>query len=83
MLLKNKSLTALKDEDAAKQQYNEDIQRRSGTNEMKTLIVFIHTKLMNFDVVLAVPHWQAKYSKVFTSVSEDYVPYTPVRFDLL
>lgn len=55
---------------------------------MKTLIVFIHTKLMNADgirqnVILAVPHWQAKYSKVFTSVSEDYVPYTPVRFDVI
>lgn len=53
---------------------------------MKTLIVFIHTKLMNADgirqnVVLAVPFWQAKYSKVFTSVSEDYVPYTPIAFD--
>lgn len=35
---------------------------------MKTLIVFIHTKLMNTDVIMAVPHWQAKYSKVFTSV---------------
>lgn len=50
---------------------------------MKTLIVFIHTKLMNVDVILAVPYWQAKYSKVFTSVSEDYVPYTPVRFDVI
>lgn len=50
---------------------------------MKTLIVFIHTKLMNVDVVLAVPFWQAKYNKVFTSISEDYVPYTPVRFDVI
>lgn len=55
---------------------------------MKTLIVFIHTKLMNADgirqnVVLAVPFWQAKYSKVFTSVSSDYVTYTPIAFDTL
>lgn len=55
---------------------------------MKTLIVFIHTKLMNTDgirqnVIMTVPHWQAKYNKVFTSVSEDYVPYTPVRFDVI
>lgn len=50
---------------------------------MKTLIVFIHTKLMNTDVVMAAPFWQAKYSKVFTSVSEDYVPYTPVAFDVI
>lgn len=50
---------------------------------MKTLIVFIHTKLMNTDVVMAVPHWQAKYSKVFTSVSSDYVTYTPIAFDTL
>ena len=50
---------------------------------MKTLIVFIHTKLMNADVVLAVPHWQAAYSKVFTSISGDYVPYTPVAFDAI
>lgn len=55
---------------------------------MKTLIVFIHTKLMNADgirqnVVLAVPSWQAKYNKVFTSLSEEYVPYTPVRFDVI
>jgi hypothetical protein len=50
---------------------------------MKSLLVFIHTKLMNVDVVLAAPLWQAKYNKVFTSVSEDYVPYTPVRFDTI
>lgn len=55
---------------------------------MKTLIVFIHTKLMNADgirqnVVLAVPYWQAAYSKVFTSISGDYVPYTPIRFDTI
>lgn len=50
---------------------------------MKTLTVFIHTKLMGTDVVMAVPHWQAKYSKVFTSFSEDYVPYTPVAFDVI
>lgn len=55
---------------------------------MKALIVFVHTKLMNVDnaltdVIMAVPHWQAAYSKVFTSVSEDYVPYTPVRFDVI
>ena len=50
---------------------------------MKTLIVFIHTKLMNVDVVLAVPFWQAKYSKVFTSVSSDYVTYTPITFDVI
>ena len=55
---------------------------------MKTLIVFIHTKLMNADgirqnVIMAVPHWQAKYSKVFTSVSEDYVMYTPIAFDII
>lgn len=51
-------------------------------------LVFIHTKLMNAEgihqnVVLAVPFWQAAYSKVFTSVSEDYVPYTPIAFDSL
>ena len=56
--------------------------------QTQILLVFIHTKLMNADgirqnVVLAVPHWQAAYSKVFTSVSEDYVPYTPVAFDTL
>lgn len=56
--------------------------------EAKLLLVFIHTKLINADgmrqnVVLAVPFWQAKYSRVFTSVSEDYVPYTPVRFDVI
>lgn len=55
---------------------------------MKTLIVFIHTKLMNVDgdykdVILAVPSWQAKYNKVFTSVSSDYVTYTPIAFDTL
>lgn len=50
---------------------------------MKTLVVFMHTKLMNVEVVLAVPHWQAKYSKVFTSVSDGYVPYTPIRFDVI
>ena len=55
---------------------------------MKTLVVFIHTKLMNVDgdykdVILAVPHWQAKYNKVFTSLSEDYAVYTPVRFDTI
>lgn len=50
---------------------------------MKTLIVFIHTKLINVDVVLAVPSWQAKYNKVFTSLSEDYAVYTPVAFDTL
>ena len=55
---------------------------------MKTLIVFIHTKLMNTDnaltdVIMAVPHWQAAYSKVFTSVSSDYVTYTPIAFDTL
>ena len=54
---------------------------------MKTLIVFIHTKLMNAEgihqnVILAVPHWQAKYNKVFTSVSEDYAVYTPIAFDV-
>lgn len=46
-------------------------------------LVFIHTKLMNTEVVLAAPHWQAKYSKVFTSFSEDYVPYTPIRFNTI
>lgn len=56
---------------------------RKGTKQMKTLIVFIHTKLMDTDVVLAVPFWQAKYSKVFTSVSEDYVTYTPIAFDVI
>lgn len=56
---------------------------RKGTKQMKTLFVFIHTKLMNVDVVLAVPFWQAAYSKVFTSISEDYVAYTPVAFDTL
>ena len=55
---------------------------------MKTLIVFIHTKLMNVEgvpqnAILAVPHWQAKYSKVFTSVSSDCVTYTPIAFDTL
>lgn len=57
---------------------------------MKTLIVFIHTKLMDTEVVLAVPFWtiserdkQAAYSRVFTSFSEEYVPYTPVAFDNL
>lgn len=54
-----------------------------GTKEMKTLIVFIHTKLMNTDVILAVPYWQAAYSKVFTSVSSDYVTYTPIAFDVI
>ena len=49
---------------------------------MKTLIVFIHTKLMNVEgrpqnAILAAPHWQAKYNKVFTSLSEDYAVYTP------
>ena len=53
------------------------------TKQMKTLIVFIHTKLMNTEIVLAVPFWQAKYSKVFTSISEDYVTYTPIAFDSL
>jgi hypothetical protein len=50
---------------------------------MKQLLVFIHTKLMDTDVILAAPFWQAKYYKVFTSVSEDYVPYTPVRLDTI
>lgn len=55
---------------------------------MKTLIVFIHTKLMNVEgrpqnAILAAPHWQAKYNKVFTSLSEDYAVYTPVRFDTI
>lgn len=48
---------------------------------MKHLLVFIHTKLMNVDVVLAVPFWQANYNKVFTSLSEDYAVYTPIVFD--
>lgn len=47
------------------------------------LLAFIHTKLMNMEVVLAVPHWQAKYNKVFTSISEDYAVYTPIRFDTI
>lgn len=56
--------------------------------EAKLLLVFIHTKLMNADgirqnVVLAVPFWQAKYNKVFTSVSEDYAVYTPIAFDAI
>lgn len=50
---------------------------------MKNLLVFIHTKLMDTDVVMAVPFWQAKYNKVFTSLSEDYVTYTPIAFDNL
>lgn len=51
--------------------------------EASLFLVFIHTKLMDVDVVLAAPHWQAKYNKVFTSLSEDYVPYTPIRFDFI
>ena len=49
----------------------------------KTMLVFIHTKLINTDVILAAPFWQAKYNKVFTSLSEDYVVYTPIRFDVI
>lgn len=41
------------------------------------------TELMNTDVIMAVPFWQAKYGKVFTSISEDYAPYTPIAFDNL
>jgi hypothetical protein len=53
---------------------------------MKSLLVFIHTKLMDVEgvlqnAILAVPFWQAKYNKVFTSLSEDYAVYTPIRFD--
>lgn len=65
------------------------IEDSEGTKQMKTLqeakllLVFIHTKLMNTDIVLAVPHWQAAYSKVFTSVSSDYVTYTPIAFDVI
>lgn len=50
---------------------------------MKHLLVFIHTKLMNVDVVLAAPFWQAKYNKVFTSLSEDYAMYTPIVLDTI
>lgn len=55
-------------------------------HEAKLLLVFIHTKLMNVEgipqnAILAVPFWQAKYNKVFTSLSEDYAVYTPIAFD--
>lgn len=57
-------------------------------HEAELLLVFIQTKLMNADgirqnVILAVPYWQVAYSKVFTSVSSDYVPYTPIAFDVI
>lgn len=52
-----------------------------GNKEMKSLLVFIHTKLMNTDVVLAMPYSMANESNTFFTYSDDYAPYVPIAFD--